>query len=221
MKNLMTLLSFLAIGFCAAQDPKNDLLTDAVKTFDDAKDLSGMLVSTQLFKQASSSQPDSWISSYWTAFAFSQCGRLTETPLAYYDTAQLYLDKTKEKINSLDDSQKSDVYALESLISGLKSGPYWAQGDRENGMKFSAIENQSLSKAMALNMDNPRVYLLTGTGLISDGKRIQNDGYILAGRKMLEIARQKYEANDLDDALYPNWGHGWINFWMANSKLPE
>ena len=220
MKCIITLILITSCISLNAQGNENPTLTKAIKLFDDSQDLDGMLMSAELFKEASDEDPNNWIYNYWTAFVYSQCGRLTEKPLIYYDTAQFYLDRVKKELASLNDKQQSDVYALESLISGLKSGPYWAKGDRDMGMKLSKVENESLSKAMALNMDNPRVYLLTGTGLISDGKRTNNTGYVLAGRKMLEIAREKYMMAS-QDVIYPNWGHGWINFWLSNAKLPE
>lgn len=218
------LIGLLLLGICIslqAQQKDDQILAKAIKIFNDADDLKGMLQSTALFKEAVEKNPDNWINTYWTAFVYSQCGRLTEEPLVYYDTAQMYLDQTKEKLDGLNDRQQSDVYILESLIYSLKAGPYWAKGDRQMGMKLNQKENASLSKAVALNIDNPRVYLLTGTGLISDGRRTSNDGYILAGRKMLEIAQQKYDVNKSENPLYPDWGSGWVNFWLSNSKLSE
>lgn len=216
------LIGLVLIGICIhtqAQQDENRTLQEAINIFDDAVDVNGMLESITLFKKATILNPDNWINTYWTAFAYSQCGRLTETPLVYYDTAQTYLDRTKEKLSSLDLKEKSDVYTLESLINSLKAGQHWAKGDREMGMKLNRTENESLTKAMALNVENPRVYLLTATSLITDGRRTKNDGYILAGRKMLEIAKQKYEANKSENPLYPDWGSGWVNFWISNAKL--
>ncbi len=219
MKRILGIL--LLVGFSAntyAQQSNNQVLKDAIAAFNNSNDVNGMLASALLFKKASELDPDNWMATYWTSFVYSQCGRLTETPLTYYDTAQMYLNKTKEKLDDLNENEQSDVYVLESLLMSLKAVPFWGKGDRQTAMKLNQTENVSLSQAISLNEDNPRVYLLAGTGLISDGQRIKNDGYILAGRKMLELARIKFADSEPENPLYPNWGAGWINFWLARAN---
>lgn len=220
MKKLLTLILVLSVGFAHAQKSSDKQLAKAIQMFQDATEITGMIASIQVFKEVSDKSPKVWKSAYWTSFVYSQTGRLSENPPAYYDSAQFYLDRVKS-IDGLSKSEQSDVHVLQSLIYGLQAGTYWTKGDRENGMKYSNMDSDALGKAIALNKENPRVYLLSGTGIISDGLRNNDPGYLLAGGQMLEIAKSKYEANQSSDKLYPDWGQGWINFWMERAKMDD
>ncbi len=214
------LLFLLITWFAGSSQKSNDSkLSSAIQTFNDANDVTGMLASISLFKEATEASKN-WIPAYWTSFAYSQTGRLSDSPNLYYDSAQYYLDKVLA-INGLSKEEQSDVHVLQSLIYGLRSGGYWSKGDRENGLKFSNLDSEALTKAIQLNIENPRIYLLSGTSLISDGLRNRDAGYLLAGGQMLEIAKAKYEANKLTNELYPDWGKGWINFWMERAKIGD
>ncbi len=217
MRKFLTLF-LLVSSFAGFSQKSNDKkLAAAIQAFQDATEITGMMESVQMFKEVSD-KDKGWIPAYWTSFAFSQIGRLSENPPAYYDSAQLYLDKVVSN-KALSDIEKSDVHALQSLIYGLRAGSFWAKGDRENGLKYSNLDSESLAKAIEQNGNNPRVYLLSGTSIISDGLRNQDAGYLLAGKHMLEMAKAKYEASESSNELYPNWGKGWINFWLGRAKL--
>ncbi len=214
-------LLFLLISFFAgfSQKSSDKKLSKAIQTFQDANDITGMIASITLFKEVAD-KSNSWIPAYWTSFAYSQTGRISDNPPMYYDSAQYYLDQVVA-MDGLSAKEQSDVHVLQSLIYGLRAGGYWSKGDRENGMKYSNLDSEALSKAIQLDMENPRIYLLSATGIISDGLRNQDAGYILAGGQMLEIAKVKYEANKPSNELYPDWGKGWINFWMQRAKIGD
>ena len=219
MRKFFLLLLSISWFVGSTQKASDKKLSSAIQAFQDANDLAGMIASIPLFKEAVD-KGNTWIPAYWTSFVYSQTGRISESPSAYYDSAQFYLDQVMT-MDDLSEKVQSDVQVLQSLIYGLRAGGYWSKGDRENGLKYSNLDSEALSKAIKLNMDNPRIYLLSGTSLISDGLRNQDAGYILAGGQMLEIAKAKYEANKPANELYPDWGKGWINFWMQRAKIGD
>ena len=219
-KILMILLVAYSFSAVAQKGGSTKKLTTAIQTFQDATDVYGMSQAILLFKEVSDKDAKQWIPNYWTAFVYSQTGRLSESPSEYYDSAQFYLDRVLA-INELTTAQQSDAQVLQSLIHGLRANSFWSKGDRENGMKYSSLDSDALKQAIILNRENPRVYLLSGTSLISDGLRNRDTGYLLAGGQMLELAKMKYEANKPSDELYPNWGEGWINFWKERAKIGD
>lgn len=214
---LLFLLISCFVGF--SQKSSDKKLSEAIQAFQEANDITGMIASIPLFKEANN-KSKTWIPAYWTSFVYSQTGRISENPPVYYDSAQYYLDEVIA-MDGLSEKEQSDVHVLQSLIYGLRAGGFWSQGDRENGMKYSNLDSDALSRAIKLDMENPRIYLLSGTSLISDGLRNQDAGYILAGGQMLEIAKAKYEANKPSNELYPDWGKGWINFWLERAKIGD
>ncbi|MEP5611585.1 MAG: hypothetical protein ABJP45_05015 [Cyclobacteriaceae bacterium] len=214
-------VSLLVLVYCSSSQNLNDnKLATAIQTFQDAADMNGMSEAIRLFKKVSDENPNQWISNYWTAFAYSQIGRLSDNPSAYYDSAQFYMDRVM-MIKDQSKAQQSDNQVLQSLVYSLYAGASWSKGDRENGMKYSSLDSEALKQALVLNRDNPRVYLISGTSLISDGLRNGDTGYLLAGSQMLEIARAKYEANKPSSELYPDWGKGWINFWKERARIGD
>ena len=219
MKKIFLLFSFISVFTGFSQKAGDKKLAEAIQVFQEANDITGMIASITLFREAVD-RSNSWIPAYWTSFAYSQTGRISENPPMYYDSAQYYLDKVIAK-NGLSEKEQADVHVLQSLIYGLRAGGFWSKGDRENGMKYSNLDSEALSKAIQLDIENPRIYLLSATGIISDGLRNQDAGYILAGGQMLEIAKAKYEANKPSNELYPDWGKGWINFWIQRAKIGD
>ena len=191
----------------------------ALNTFDQASGLPGMRQSIKEMKAVSDSDPDDWYSAYWTSFFYSQTGRLTQAAKTYYDSAQIYFDKANAIHKDKSKVETSDFHALQSLIYNLQSSVYWQMGDRTNGMKLDNQSNQELNLAIKANINNPRVYLLSGTDLISNGQRTQNNGWVLAGKEILEKAKTLYSSQKPSSSIAPSWGSGWVNFWIARAKV--
>jgi hypothetical protein len=137
--------------------------------------------------------------------------------LPYYDSAQYFLDKAISR-KGYDDKMKSEIMVVQSLIYGLRTGPYWASNDRTNAEKYSQLESEALNEALRLNKDNPRIYLLGGASIIYDGRRMKNEVYYLAGTEMLKTAEDKYKKFPAASPIHPNWGRGWISFWLSQAK---
>lgn len=217
MKNYL----FITLLCCAlaAQSQQKGGIVAALKIFDDATDQTGMVAAVEAMQTVSDANPNDWQAAYWASFFNSQTGRNSKTPMVYYDKATEYFDRAFAANENKTKRQMGDLYALESLIHGLKAGVYWGQGDNQNGTSFNQKANFALNRALKADKKNPRVYLLTGTDLISNGLRTQNNGWIMAGRAMLEKARVLYASEKPESEVAPSWGSGWINFWMNRAKL--
>ncbi len=217
MKNsILTTLLLFCVGLSAQDRPA---IESALKTFDDASDVSGMQLAVAEMKAISDKDNNDWYSAYWTAFFYSQTGRLTDNSKTYYDSAQLYFDRAKASNSQPTGVESSDFHALQSLIYGLQASEYWQARDRTNGLKFDGMSNQELNLALKANSKNPRVHLLSATGLIAEGQRVKNNAWILAGRDILQKAKSLYESQKPVSSIAPNWGSGWVNFWLSRAKV--
>lgn len=174
------------------------------------------LVAAQTLKHLSDLHPDDWRTAYWAAFVYTQAGRKMEAPLPYYDTAQILLDKAVAVNTSVTKNETSEYHVLQSLIYTLKTSPYWSKGDEDTAMKFTNLMLEERQKAAFANPNNPRLYLLMGTGYVGEGKRRKDPTLVLAGKAMLEEANRKFEEFPPENSVAPSWGKGWINFWLAN-----
>ncbi len=221
--NKTLLCSLLVAMSLTSYAQKDGIFTDlekAIDHFNAAEDMAGMVEAAHMSKDLSDKNQDRWLPAYWTAFFYSQIGRQSEDQLTIYDTAQTYLDRAMA-VKDFNNQMKSELFVLQSLINSLQSSPYWAKNDRTNGIKYATMQNQALDQAIKLNEDNPRVFLLTGTGLVGDGLRTRDPGYIMAGKIILGMAKEKYQEFPPASKIHPSWGEGWINFWLARAKLPE
>lgn len=191
----------------------------ALKTFDDASDVSGMQVALSEMRGISDADSKDWYSAYWTSFFFTQTGRLLDNSMDYYDSAQVYLDRANTVLAKKSKVEEADFHVLQALIHSLKSGEFWSRGDRNNAMSTDSKEQISLNLAYQANKNNPRFYLLTGTDLVSNGQRTQSNGWILAGKEMLEKAAALFEEAKPASDIAPNWGSGWVKFWIARANV--
>lgn len=217
MKNIFLTLLMGLVLHASAQSNAN--IASALGTFNEAADQNGMLQAVKEMKAVSDQDQDDWLAAYWTSFFYSQTGRNSGQPKAYYDSAQLYFDRAKASHPEQTPVESSEFHVLQSLIYDLTAGTYWTTGDTNNGTRLNNLANSELNLAIKNNPRNPRVYLLTGTDLISNGLRLNNNGWTMAGKEILEKARTLYESEKPGSDIAPNWGNGWINFWISRAKI--
>ena len=191
--------------------------------WDDASDVSGMVDAAIQMRSISDEMPDTYLPAYWTAFYYSQVGRqanqINRNAMEFYDSAQVYLDRAHHAKAQMSALEKSDHYALQSLIYNLKAGAYWSVGDNQNGTDHVKKSSTALNQAIKEYDSNPRVYLLGGTDLVSNGLRLNNSAWIIAGREMLVKAKALYGDFKPASDIAPSWGSSWINFWISRAKL--
>ena len=216
MKNYLCFMLMLWAGLAHAQQEDN--IAAALKLFDDAKNQAGMIASTEAMQKLSDARPDDWIAAYWAAYFNSQTGRNSNAPMDYYEKAQTYYDRAFAALKEKSPVESSDFHTLQSLIHNLVASVYWSKGDRQNGTLMSQKASAALSLAIKAYDKNPRVYLLTGTDLISNGQRIQNNSWVMAGKEMLEKAQKLYISEKPASDIAPSWGGGWIKFWLSRAQ---
>lgn len=217
MKNYLCFILLFWAGQTYAQQEAD--IAAALKLFYDATDQTGMVASTEVMQKLSDARPDDWVAAYWTSYFNSQTGRNSNAPMDYYEKAQTYYDRAFSALKEKTAVESSDFHALQSLIYNLTAVVHWSNGDRQNGTQMSQKASAALSQAIKAYDKNPRVYLLTGTDLISNGQRIQNNSWVMAGREMLEKAQELFISEKPASDIAPSWGSGWINFWLNRAQI--
>ena len=113
----------------------------------------------------------------------------------YLDQAQKYLDQAM-----LIEQNESELYLLQGFLYPSRINIY----PMNRGMKYVAVMNKSLDKALEINPDNPRVYYLRATMM-----QHTPEAYGGGAAKALPLyltAEEKFRVFKPKTAISPNWG---------------
>lgn len=193
----------------------------AIQIHDTASVYESESEATEAFEKVCEKYPQNWRPFYWTAYMYTQVGRLVEImkrdddPMTFIDKAQAYFDKASTRLPDKTSGEQSDFQALQSLIYLFKAR---YSEDETSQNKFKAASEDALNQAIQANPENPLVYVLTGTALIGEGAREKNVADILAGRILLKQAQKMFEAARLERSLTVHWNREWLPFWLPYSE---
>ena len=190
-------------------------LHDAAQTFEQEMESFGA------FEKLAQEHPEDWRPAYWASFVLTQAARVGDRQefMNRVQRSQELHDMAVSRAKNLTPRQQSDFHALQSLIHSFVAGTYWAAGDRENGLKHTSLENASLNKAIEADPRNPRVYVLIGTDLVSEGKRNRDSSKVLSGKVILQKAQRLFQESPPAGDIEPDWARGWVTFWLERATL--
>ena len=199
-----------------------DQMKSAMSLHEAATNFEQELAAAEKFKSISDNNPNEWLPAYWTAFLYSQAGRLGKTKLLHYEIGFDYLAKVEKLIVNPTDDEKSYIFALKSLLSTLSQGPNFAKGNIEKGKELVVAQNEALNKGLSAKSDSPLLLVLLGTNLIGEGMRAKPSpdvSKLITGKLLLEKAKSIYAASSAEDNLIPNrWNEPWIDVWLNRLK---
>ncbi|WP_413513783.1 hypothetical protein [Myroides odoratus] len=146
--------------------------------------------------------------------------------MAYCKTVVAQTKKSSEAKMDLDDAmnylQQASEITSDSEIFTLLSRVYIALiglSPLENGPKYTASVTYNLEKAIKLNKNNPRVYLVYGMYYVHFPKFIGGD--VEKGCKSFAEAVSLYDKMKLEPAsTKPNWGKE-LNEWYLSTQCPK
>jgi len=223
MKRMSILaLCLLATTQLLAQNP--ELIADmefAIQIHDTASVFESELEAINAFEKVCEKYPDQWRPFYWTAYMYTQIGRLVEImerdddPVVFVDKAQAYFDKASARLPDRTKDERANFQALQSLIYLFKARYSESEASRD---EFKTASQEALHQAIRANPENPLVYVLTGTALIGEGAREKNIADILAGRILLKEAQKMFEKADPKRSLTLHWNSEWLPFWLPYSE---
>jgi len=164
-------------------------------------------VSTKL-ERLSTFGDKEWLVNYYIALNSYRIGTI-----AYDDKemSEKYIESAKESIQKSikgkDDFAES--HALFSSILGMELG-FKPQLGMTNGIK----SGKAIAKAKKLDPENPRVYMIDGTGKLYTPKMF--GGGIDKAIKLFEKAAELFKKEE-DRGIYPDWGKEEVYVWLGNA----
>lgn len=112
------------------------------------------------------------------------------------------LDKAQSLINKADSlsPDNSEIYTIKGLILQAR-----IMVDFMNrGMQYSQLATQQLNKAIELNENNPRPYMLIGQSILFTPEAF--GGGKAKAKPYLDAAKEKFETFTPESSIHPNWG---------------
>lgn len=165
---------------------------------DTVKTKSGYLNTANYFKTIALSNEKEWLPQYYAAYSnlilAIRGNQDEETKDEIYDTAFNYANKA----DALSE-HNSEIYVLKGYITFMKMAVY----PQQRAMKLIPEANAFIGKAIALNPENPRAYLLKGQNAFYTPEMF--GGGKDAAKLALTTAMEKFEKFKAKN-FEPNWG---------------
>lgn len=185
-----------------------DAMKRNVSMLDTAQSATSLQMLTNSFERIGNAEKDKWLPYYYAAYATTRMSYLEQDKTlvdGILDKAQQFIDKadTLQPNNSEIYTVKSFVLSARIMVNPMSRG---AQYGPQSGMM--------LEKATQLDPENPRPYMLKGTGAFYTPPAF--GGGKDKAAPLLETSLEKYKTFKPADEISPNWGEG-----MAKSMLEQ
>jgi hypothetical protein len=199
MKNLILILLCILNIAAFGQDAKYmQAMEKNVAILDSATVPATLQNANNAFERIGNANQKEWLPLYYQSYCHVMLGMKQEEngkKDEYYDRAQVLVDKA-DSINP----NNSENYVLKALINSMKISVDPMTRGQKLGMQ-SAMLN---SKALELDKENPRAYLLKGTGLMFTPP--QYGGGKDKALPILEEAVAKFKTFKPSSTIMPRWG---------------
>ena len=207
----LSLLAVALAGPVAGQEPEG--LLEAVNYYHEfaTSDLSHIHEATKRFEALAIATPadpevaDSWLPSYWTAFAYTQLSLFSDDERAtpFVGLARLYYEKAREAHPDPEPTADADFQALHGLILSFERRTNEADAGRLRGE-----ERAAWNRARELDPDNPMMLMNGGLALLTNPET-RDRAY-----ELLDRAIELYEPRL--GTVRPNWGREFIDVWTGS-----
>lgn len=214
------ILIFSGLTFAGNKD-FSQAMERALTIHDTASTFASEKIALKAFEAVCKDFENEWLGHYWTAYLYTQVGRLVqrvskdENPMPYIDKAQKHLDKSAELLGSKKAMHESDLQALQILVYNFRG---WFNESEAEKEKYTELSREAFRKAATANPHNPLLYVMSGTKLISDGQKEENFGKIYAGKILLETAKDKFDQSTVARSETTHWNSEWLPFWIPRAN---
>lgn len=201
MKTLRLFLALLIIAF-AAKAQSGDKYTAAMQKgmalIDSANTAEQFTTAANFFERVAAAEPKQWLPQYYAAFCNLHVAILGKQPNdtkdALYDKAMSYA----EKADALKPAS-SEILVLEGYITYMKMSVF----SQQRAMTMIPKANALLDKAIAIDPENPRAYLVKGQDTFYTPEAF--GGGKANAKGFLTTAADKYK-NQKASGFEPAWG---------------
>lgn len=199
MKKYLVLLLFITTSSFAQENKKFEKAMEKNLTLlKDAKTGDDYTNAANAFERIAKAETKEWLPSYYEAFALI----LSANDVSDAAKKDAVLDKAMEVAKAAEaiSPDNSEIVTLQSWITSMKISVDPMNRGQKLGMEASVLT----SRAIELDPENPRPYLLQGTGLFYTPE--QFGGGKDKAQKVLEKAVEKFNSFKPKNKLMPNWG---------------
>lgn len=200
MKTLTLTIAFLMItltGFAQA-DKFAAAMQKGMTTIDSAKTSDDYLNAANYFERIAAAEQKQWLPNYYVALGNLHAAMLGNQPGeakdAIYDKAMTFIDKAEALMPN-----NSEIYALKAYVVFMKM----SVSPQARAMTMIPQSAALAEKAIALNAENPRAYLVKGQQIFYTPEAF--GGGKAKAKPILLLASEKFD-NFKATGLEPNWG---------------
>jgi hypothetical protein len=212
MKTILFLSSFLLVFSASGQNKKFiSMMEKNIAMMDTCKSISSYQKTANSFERIANVEKKEWLPAYYAAL----CNAFMAT-LSSGNKIDDYCDVADRFVNHADSlsPNNSEIYTLRSLIcsSRINVNPML------RGAKYGGMSGELSAKAMSLDANNPRPYLLKGQGKFYTPPAF--GGGKDKALPLLEDALKKFEVFKPSSTIAPNWGKARTEFLIGECKKP-
>jgi hypothetical protein len=214
MRNVFLILLTFTIAAGYAQDEKYfKAMEKNVVMMDTAKDVTTWQNVNNAFERISNNNPGEWLPFYYQSYCHIMIGMVQEEKTRMDE----YYDRAEKLINKADSISpgNSEIYVVKSLVNSMKISVDPMNRGQKLGMQTSAFN----AKAIELDKDNPRAYMMKGTGLMYTPA--QYGGGKDKALPVLEQAVEKFKSFKPKNSIMPHWGEEHAINTLAKCKSAE
>ncbi len=198
----------LASKLVLANDDKYiDAMQKNIETVYNAQDITELQNVVNTFQRIGEAEKTKWEPFYYTSFGYVMMANREKEPSlkdTYLDLALKGIEKAKELKPG-----ESEIVALEGFVHMIRV----TVDPASRGQQYSGLAFQTFGKAVAMNPENPRVYLLEGQDKLYTPE--EWGGSKTEAKKIFEEAKKKYEAFKPESSIHPVWGKTQLNYFLT------
>lgn len=214
MKKTIIYFCFLLSSLVHGQDTKYmQAMQKNVSILDSAKEIISFQNVNNAFERIGNANQNEWLPLYYQSYCHLMIGLgqgENSKKDEYFDQAQQLIDKA-----DLLNSDNSEIAVLQSFINSMKI----AVDPMTRGQKLGMQSSMLIAKAIKLDNENPRAYLLKGTGLMYTPA--QYGGGKDKAIPVLEMAVAKFKSFKPVSSVMPHWGEERANVVLEQCKKSE
>ena len=214
MKKTIIYICFLLSVLVHGQDAKYmQAMQKNVSILDSAKEISSFQNVNNAFERIGNANQTEWLPLYYQSYCDVMIGLKQEGN----DKRDEYYDRAEKLIGRAESlsPDNSEIAVLQAFITSMQI----SVDPMTRGQKLGMQSSMFISKAIQLDKENPRAYLLKGSGLMYTPE--QYGGGKEKAIPVLEMAVAKYKTFKPASPIMPHWGEERANVVLEQCKNPK
>lgn len=201
MKNIKLLPILLLVlvsshVFAQSENRYEKALQTSITALYEAKDVEALQQVANKLERISQAETNEWLPSYYLAYAYLQMAAKSTS-----GNNERYLELSQQQLDKLQQMEPANSEVLS--LQGYKHMLYLAADPANRGADYTPRTMEAFQRAIALDPNNPRAYLLMGQMQYGTASFFGSSTHEAC--QMLQRGIQLIEQEE-DDDLLPRWG---------------